>query len=75
MEMNDLYYFIYFLDSDFKPGPKETFIELYPAGYLVLGEGHWPQNGLHSKVNAFFTIEEARNALRKIEDTLNSQNE
>lgn len=66
------YYFIYFLDSDFKPSFKDNFIQLYPAGFLLVGEGEWPEIGDHSKSNVYFSLDEAKAALKKMEKVLNS---
>lgn len=66
------YYFIYFLDSEFRPNDSDIFIPLYPSGYLMIGEGVWPESGIHSTENAYFTLEAAREALKKIQLILGS---
>lgn len=73
--MGEPYFFIYFLDSDFKPSSKDNFIHLYPAGFLLIGEGEWPGSGNYSKSNVYFTLEEAKAALKKMEEVLNSWRE
>lgn len=68
------YYFIYFLDTDHPPHKNDIFIHLYPAGYLVIGEGEWPQlESSHSYSNAYFSFDDAKEALVKIALILNSE--
>lgn len=69
------YYFIYFLDSDYLPKDSDIYISLYPIGYLLIGEGEWPSTGSGSMVNAFFSIQEATEALKMINRALNSKAE
>ncbi len=67
------YYFIYFIDSDHRPNDTDIYISLYPAGYLLIGEGEWPSTGPHSRINAYFSLQEAMTALSKISSALNSK--
>ena len=64
------YYFIYFLDSDFVPEVGDDYISLFPAGYLIIGEGTWPEKGSHLLSNAYFSLNEAKEALYKINSVL-----
>ena len=69
------YYFIYFLDSDYLPNDSDIYISLYPSGYLLIGEGEWSSTDTDSKINAYFSIQEAVKALNRISSALNSKAE
>lgn len=69
------YYFISFLDSDHLPKDSDIYISLYPIGYLLIGEGEWPSTGSGPTINAYFSIQEAIEALKMISMALNSKDE